>query len=204
MTGTVQVVVPLDDGNDADEVVFTVRGLDRTEWAALIHQHPTADPRWRWDAGTLYPALVAACTVTPAVDLDWAVRLVDDPDVGGDLIEMCLQLTEPGSLEWAKRRLATDARLAAEVAAAVRMGIPHSAFTDWPTASQDLALAHLEMRARVCPGCGVPEADMRDPLAWEPDARECWHCDTLEKTRAVIPEEARHKVHVHLVPAQVT
>lgn len=204
MTGTVQVVVPLDDGGDGDEVVFTVRGLDRTEWADLIHQHPTTDPRWRWNADTLYPALVVACTVSPPVDLDWAGRLVDDPDIGGDLVEMCLQLTEPGSLEWAKRRLATDARLAAEVSASVRMGIPHAVFTSWPTTSQDLALAYLENRAKVCPGCGVPEADMRDPLAWEPDAHECWHCDQLETARAQIPEEARHKVHITLVPAGVT
>jgi hypothetical protein len=193
--GPAHVVVPLDDG----DVEFTVHGLTRSAWAELIHAHPTADARWRFDAQTLYPELLRLCVTNPILSPELATTLVEDPDTGGDLVEVALQLTEPGSLEWAKHRLSTDGRLAAEVALCVRMGIAHDAFTRWAPASQDLALAHAELAADTCPGCGVAAQDMGDRYAWEPDTRGCVHCESLEQHRAGIPDDARHYVHVRLI-----
>lgn len=195
---TTTITVPLAGG----DVEFVVEGLDRQAWADLVLAHPSQDPRWRWDQETLLPVLVSACVIDPVVDLALAGELVEDPDTG-DLVGLCVSLSDPGSWEWASRRLAEDGRLGAEVAAAVRMGIPHARFTAWPATSQDLALAYLESLARVCPGCGVPEADMRDPRAWEPDLQQCWHCDTLKTARNQITEANQHREHVRLVRPEV-
>lgn len=187
-------------------VTLTVQGLDRAAWADLIHQHPTTDPRHRWDPGALYPALVLRCVTDPVLDLATAAQMVDDPDIGTDLVDLCLRLTEPAGLDWARRRLDTDARLFAEVGAAVRMGIGHHQLTGWPIESQDLALAWIAIEAEnkhrlTCPGCGVPRSDMTKPMAWEPDLLRCAHCDTLETARRGISEENRHREHIVLVPA---
>jgi hypothetical protein len=180
-------------------VTFTIEGLDRAAWADLVHGHPSEDLRWRWDQEALNPALVQACVTDPLLSLEVAAQLVDDPDVGEDLVATCMELTLPGSLSWARRRIQSDARLAAEVAAAVRMGISHHEFTTWPSRSQDLALAHLELAQEVCPGCGVPEADMRDPGAWEVDGRFCFHCLELSRAAESIPDDQRPGNHIRLI-----
>jgi len=187
---------------DGGMITLHIEGLDRTAWAALVNEHPSDDPRWRWNQETLYPALVQACVTEPRLELADAARLVEDPDVGADLIDGCLQLSAPGDFEWARRRLASDPRLFAEVAAAVRMGIGHHQFTGWPVASQDLALAWIEQDTQArCPGCGVPQADMTKPMAWEPDVLPCAHCDTRETAARSIRENDRHREHVVLVRA---
>lgn len=198
MTGS-QITVQLDDG----DVTFTVQGLNRQAWADLVLAHPSTERRWRYDEDTLHPALLVACVTDPVLDADLAEQLADDTDIGGPLLTLCLQLSDPGSWEWASRRLATDGRLAAEVGAAVRMGIPHAQFTAWPATSQDLALAWIESTQRVCPGCGVPEADMRDRLAWDTDVVGCVHCDLLKTTRDQIDEKNTHREHAVLVRPEV-
>lgn len=192
---TTKIAVPLAGG----DVVFTVDGLDRQAWAELVLAHPSDDPRWRFDAATLTPALVAQCVTDPPISVELATELVDDPDTGTDLAGLCFALSDPGSWAWAAQRLAKDGRLAAEVAAAVRMGIPHAQFTGWPAASQDLALAWIESTQKVCPSCGVPEADMKTLAAWAPDTQVCVHCDALKSARDAVDEKHAHLVHIRLV-----
>jgi hypothetical protein len=193
VTGPVRVDVDLAQG----PVAFTLHGLSRSVWADLVHRHPSADPRWKYDSVTLFPELLQLCVTDPVLLLDTATAIAEDPDTA-ELVDIALRLTEPGSIEWAKRRLATDARLASEVALATRMGMPHDEFASWSITSQDLALAHAEMAAAVCPGCGVPEQDMRDPLAWDVAGRHCFHCQSLEQARSNVPEEERGTTHIRL------
>lgn len=192
---TRKVLFPIDDA----DVMFTVRGLERTEWADLVHQHPSEDPKFRWNHATLAPALLKACVQHPELDDAFAEALAEDVDAGEELVGLCLQLTLPGSLEPAKRRLATDSRLAAEVSAAVKMGISHTQFSQWDVRSQDLALAHLELATQVCPGCGVPEADMHKADAWEGRTKLCLHCEEIDRDRSEIPEGQERYHHVVLV-----
>jgi hypothetical protein len=197
---TTTLTVPLDDG----DVTLAVTGLDRAAWSVLVDQHPSSDPRWQWDHDTLAPALIRACVVDPLLDEGLAGQLCDDPDIGPDLLDLCFRLSEPGTWEWARRRLEKDARLAAEVAASVRMGIPHSQFAGWPARDQDLALAHLELTRDVCPGCGIPTSEMRREGVWEARHRDCWGCIELEAGRKMVPEDERYHVHVDLVRSGVT
>jgi hypothetical protein len=186
-------------------VDFVVRALEPTEWADLVAAHPSPDRRFRYDQATLHPALIQASVISPAVDLDFACQLADDPDVGEELIDGCLKLSAPGSLERAKRQLAAEPRLMAEVGACARMGIPHDQFLTWSPVSRDLLLAWCELKdAPTCPGCGVPQADMKKPFTWEPDVLGCTHCDTKHRAQESITEGNRHREHVVLVPAGTT
>lgn len=186
-------------------VDFVVRALEPTEWADLVAAHPSPDPRFRYHQETLHPALIKASIINPEVDLAFAAQLADDPDFGDELIDGCLQLSAPGSLDRAKRRLLAEPRLMLEAGACVRMGIPHDAFRKWSAPSQDLALAWIELKdAPTCPGCGVPQADMLKPFAWEPDVLVCAHCDTKHRAVEGIAEGARHREHVVLIPAGTT
>lgn len=112
-----------------------------------------------------------------------------------------LTASAPGSLEWARAWLKADARVALEVATAARAGLGHSVWlATWSTQDQTLAMAATINERDVCPGCGVPSADMDDPLKWATTARECVHCEAKERHRQAIPEDARDRVHITLVP----
>lgn len=56
-------------------VVFTLRGLPRKQWHALVAQHPSDDPTMAYDAETLGPALVRASVIDPKVSEEQWARL---------------------------------------------------------------------------------------------------------------------------------
>ena len=176
-----------------------LRPLTPGEWSRLVDQHPSADPRYKWDPDTFEPALVRACMVSPDIDPSTLEQLVDDVDAGGQLVSLAVRMSQPDSLAWARERVAKDDRLALELAVCAQAGISRAAFLEWDVRDQELALAYHESRTRVCPGCGVPEADMKRFDAWTPDGRTCLHCQSLELAEQRIPETARRSTHLHLV-----
>ena len=80
-------------------------------------------------------------------------------------------------------RLHSNSELRAEVAAAVRMGIPLSEWTKWDDEDQEWVLAYLEWEASKCPGCGGLLTETTDPSsedAWvADDPVRCFRCTTL-------------------------
>lgn len=185
----------LPTGEPAD---VTVRGLDRQQWRDLLEKHPPRNADEAFNEDTFPPALIAACTGLAGAEQWWEESPVDAAE---DLFTECLRLSNPGSWAWASRALSRDGRLAAEVALATSMGIPHSAFLAWPDRDQDLALAQHAREGDHCPGCGVPEAAMQDPTAAEPVTRRCLHCQAKASAIENIPAEMRGFVHVFVVPS---
>ena len=186
----------LDWDTDGDGGRLAVRALARTVWDDLVDRHP-AGPRSPvpWDPATFLPALVAAST---GLDLADAAGLVDDVDLGGPVVDACLQASAPTPGEWARLRRARDPLLTAEVAYCSSVGVPHSVFLGWAQRDRDLALAHADLQADRCPGCGAPGADRDDPTAWVPTAVSCPHCQALDAFREQIPELARPYTHPRL------
>lgn len=198
-----EFVIPADDDEPAgDAVVLTVAGLEPAAYAALVDAHPPGrgdPPGLPWSEATFPPALIAASTgLAPEAD----AQLWDEgtPDVAEPLLELCLELSSPGSVDWALRRLAGDDRLALELDYCGPRGIAHSQFLTWPDRDRDLALAWLLARAGRCPGCGTPTADMGDPLAAEFEFRRCEVCSLKAEIEKGIPDAERGHIHLFIRP----
>lgn len=196
MTGRAEVLtVDLDSG---ETLAVEVRGIPRADLALLVDEYPPrpGDPG-PWNEATFPAALISACT---DLDLRSAAVLAEDTDLGDDVTATCLRLSQPGALQWARDRIATDPRLAAELAYCAPRGIPHSMFLSWPGRDQDLAITWAEAQADRCPGCGVPSSDMTDPGAWRPRVRPCLHCESTAQARDSIPPEHQSRVQIDLIP----
>ena len=187
----------LPDGTGAD---ITVTGLSRADWSVLLQEHPPREGEEAWNEATFAPALIAACT---GFTIGEATVFWDESpiDAAEDLFSECLRTSNPGSYEWAVRRLRRNGRLAAEVALCVQMGLPHSVFTAWSDRDQDLALASASLERDHCPGCGAPEAAMSDPSKADVIVRTCWMCQARDAQLEAIPPEQRSHTHVMVVPA---
>jgi hypothetical protein len=195
-----------------DDGTITVRlaAIGRPAFDALVEAHPPVKARELWLEDTFAPALIAA-SVTAWTDEDGidfrsvnahlATSWWDEwpADAAADLFTRCVNLNIT-SIEWARRRLDRDPRLAAEVAYCVGHGIPHSVFLTWAERDQDLALAFDVRAADRCPGCGVPAALMDDPGAFTVVSRACVHCEAKHMTEAHIPDAEAHRYHHHLQP----
>ena len=118
-------------------------------------------------------------------------------DAAEDLFGRCVALNIT-SIEWARRRLNRDPRLAAEVAYCAGHGLPHSMFLTWAERDQDLALAHAVRAADRCPGCGVPADLMGVVGAFTVVSRPCVQCELKAQVEATIPPEHAHRYHHHL------
>lgn len=90
-------------------------------------------------------------------------------------------------------RVRDDARLAAELAYVVPLGIPHSRFLSWSEDDQDKALAWRSLQSQRCSGCGT-RADEWDPAlggdrhAYVADLSRCPGCEALDQARRDAPE----------------
>ena len=198
-----------DDGT----VTLALASLGRPGFDALVEAHPPTGARDLWRQDTFAPALIAACVTS------WGVPWADeDPhmlgpvdvatatswwnewpvDAAEDLFGRCVALNIT-SIEWARRRLDRDVRLAAEVAYTAEVGIPHSIFLSWPERDQDLALANAVRAADRCPGCGVPAALMGAAGAYTVVSTACVQCEVKAQAEAAIPAEHAHRYHHHLV-----
>lgn len=201
MPGTAEFELPVgDDGEDV--VLLQVAGLEPDSWAALIDQHPPVagdPPGLAWSEQTFPAALIAACCGVP---LEQATALWDEgtEDVAVPLLELCLVLSSPGSVDWAIRRLAGDERLLLELDYCAPRGIAHDAFLGWSQRSQDLALAWMLQKAARCPGCGTPFGDMGDPLAAEAELKRCEVCTLKGEVERSIPEGERGHIHLFVRP----
>lgn len=193
-----------DDGDgDGRDVVVHVHPVDRATVRRLLSQHPPTHTTHAapaptalgdtspimWGPGFL-PAVAEAAI--PGMDADTAGRLLDDPDTADDLTAALLAACEPGSIDPARQRLLTDPALYAEVRYCAKTGIPHSQFRAWPAADRDLVLAYELLRVETCPGCGVPEEDMRGHHSeWEVRQRQCGRCLDLARARDALHRDKR-------------
>lgn len=195
------------EGDDGPVTVRVV-ALGRPVFDALVEAHPPVNDRDLWFQDSFAPALIVASvnewtdthgTAHRGVGADLALDWWDcwPPDAAVDLFTRCVNLNI-GSIEWARRRLDRDQRLAAEVAYSVNHGIPHSTFLGWSERDQDLALAHEVRVADRCPGCGCPAADMDDPGAFTVISDACVHCEQMRQVEAAIPSDQSHRYHHHL------
>lgn len=71
------------------------------------------------------------------------------------------------------------------------LGIPHSAFLDWPDEDQDKALAYVREKATICTGCGTRQVEWdEDRFAYVSDSRQCPGCELLAMEQDNIQEGA--------------
>jgi len=197
-------------GGDQGTITVALTALGRPRFDELVEAHPPTKAKDLWAEATFAPALIAACvTGFGAAGDPYQLGRIDVPtatswwndwpvDAAEDLFSRCVALNIT-SIEWARRRLDRDPRLAAEVAYAAGAGIPHSMFLGWAERDQDLALADKVRTADRCPGCGVPADLMGDPGAFTVVSRACVHCEAKALVEASIPPEHRHRYHHHLV-----
>lgn len=64
----------------------------------------------------------------------------------------------------------------------------------WTDEDHDLALAHEEVLAAECGGCGSPLAETTDPAnqrAYTAESVVCFKCEARERAQAIEREEAR-------------
>lgn len=193
-----------------DDGAITVRlaAMGRVPFDALVEAHPPVNEKDLWLEDTFAPALIAA-SVTSWTDQDdntWdettptrATSWWDEwpTDAAEDLFKRCVALNIT-SIEWARRRLDRDPRLAAEVGYCADYGIPHTQFLTWPERDQDLALAHAVRAADRCPGCNVPAHLMGVVGAFTVVSTPCVQCELKEQVASAIPPEHAHRYHHHL------
>ena len=197
-----------------DDGTVTVRlaAMGRAAFDELIEAHPPVKDRDLWLEDTFAPALIAASvtwwsdqsdigndTTYDDVDEGTATDWWNEwpTDAAEDLFGRCVALNIT-SIEWARRRLDRDPRLAAEVGYCADHGVPHSAFLSWSERDQDLALAHDVRAADRCPGCGVPADLMGVAGAFTVVSRPCVQCELKAQVEASIPPEHAHRYHHHL------
>jgi hypothetical protein len=191
-----------------DDGTVTVRlaAMGRAPFDELVEAHPPVNGRDLWLEDTFAPALIAA-SVTSWTDID-GVGALDEgtatswwnewpTDAAEDLFGRCVALNIT-SIEWARRRLNRDPRLAAEVTYCAEHGLPHSLFLTWSERDQDLALAHNARAADRCPGCGVPSNLMGVVGAFTVVSTPCVQCELKAQVEATIPPEHAHRYHHHL------
>ena len=202
-----------------DDGTVTVRlaAMGRAPFDELVEAHPPVKDRDLWLEDTFAPALIAASVTSwsqecagdvqgtysqgtyDGVDVGTATDWWDEwpTDAAEDLFGRCVALNI-SSIEWARRRLDRDPRLAAEVGYCADHGLPHSAFLSWSERDQDLALAHEVRAADRCPGCGVPAHLMGVAGAFTVVSRGCVQCELKAQVEATIPPDQAHRYHHHL------
>jgi len=168
-----------------------VRGLSRKEWAQVCYTAPLDDESFP-------PALIAACT---GMTLEAAQFAWDEwPTLTAEgLFDKCLELSQPGTWDWAKQALLSHSRLMIELTVCETYSIPHSVFLEWPDTDQDLAIAAFMERKDHCPGCGAPSEAMDNPTLAKITARRCLKCVELKGVRDSIPESERSFNHLNVV-----
>jgi len=194
-----------------DDGTITVRlaSIGRVAFDELVEAHPPVKGRDLWLEATFAPALIAASVTSWSDEEDQPRDRVDVPtatdwwnewpiDAGEDLFRRCVALNIT-SIEWARRRLNRDPRLAAEVGYCAAHGIPHTQFLSWSERDQDLALAYEVRAADRCPGCGVPADLMGAVGAFTVVSRPCVQCELKAQVEATIPPDQSHRYHHHLV-----
>lgn len=195
---------------DTERGLVVVRDLPPGEWQALVDEYPPPlDQPGPWHAEEFPPALIGACVVSiedrvfpHGMPLSAARQLWDtwEPDVTEELFEVCLRLSSPRPLEWARRRLDTDPQLALEVAYCTDKGLRPSEFADWSHRDRDLVLAQWLKVKTSCPGCAVPWELMQDYDGADIEERACVWCEQRRAALESIPEEHRERVHLFIVP----
>lgn len=187
------VTVDLGEGDTVE-----IRPLSRADYAAILDRYPAPQGSEGLWSDDFAPALIQACTDLP---MDHVQEWWDDTttDAAYSLFEACVKACDPGSYDAALHVLRTNPRRLLEVQTAMRAGISHHEFLQWPVASQDLALALNVVEADQCPGCGVPREDMMNKKKWRVAASACVHCRALDEARDSIDSDERGSTHVRLV-----
>lgn len=182
MTG---VRVDLGDGPET----VPVTGMSRGEWSVFCDGHDMDDE------DDFSPALIAACTGLNGQDVwdEWPT------DAAYKVRDACIEASAPRDrIEWAKKRIESDAVLETELAVAAAHHVPLSVFHAWPVRDQDLAIAWHVLSLDRCPGCHMPADTVRNPALGEITAIQCVHCKRLDSTRDEIPDEQRSSTHLSM------
>lgn len=89
-------------------------------------------------------------------------------------------------------------------------GIPYSEFLEWSAFDQEAEISYMVYRGTRCPNCGTFPEDWLDekgehiePTPYVPKSVACLGCETLEETRAQIPDNRRQSIIVYLAPREV-
>lgn len=204
-TALAETLLAVED-DDGQRFRLRLVGLEPAAFDALVAQHPAPgeDPGAPWDVDGLAPALIGACLAEPdgldpaEIWDEWA-----EPDAHA-VLDACLRLCLPGTVDPAWIRLDREPRLAAEMDYCGPRGIPHSVFLGWDRADQAKALAWQARHQATCQGCGTRRDQWkRNRDAFEPVEDRCPGCDVIRLTEKQLPPEALEQgVHVRLIPAR--
>lgn len=91
-----EVTVPVSVDGDGTTVDFKLRALPRSEYRAMLDDHPPVDSGAEWNPDTFCPALIAACCVDPVMTGEQATQIWNEWEAGevGRLFLACWQLNE--------------------------------------------------------------------------------------------------------------
>ena len=91
-----EVTVPVSIDGDGTTADFTLRALKRSEYRALLDEHPPSREGADWDADTFPPALLAASAIDPVLTVEQATEMWTEWEAGemGRLFLSCWQLNE--------------------------------------------------------------------------------------------------------------
>jgi hypothetical protein len=90
----VSLNVSIDD--EGTTAPFLFRALKRTEYRALLDDHPASEEGADWNTDTFAPALIAASAVDPVITIEQATQMWDEWEAGemGRMFLACWQLNE--------------------------------------------------------------------------------------------------------------
>ena len=91
-----EVSVPVSIDGDGTTADFTLRALKRTEYRALLDEHPPVKEGADWNGDTFPPALLTASAIDPVLTLEQATEMWAEWEAGemGRLFLACWQLNE--------------------------------------------------------------------------------------------------------------
>lgn len=94
-----EVTVPVSVDGDGTTVEFRLRAIPRSEYRALLDDHPPVKEGADWNADTFPPALIAACCAEPSMTVEQAQQMWDEWEAGetGRLFLAAWQVNEQTS-----------------------------------------------------------------------------------------------------------
>lgn len=200
-----RVFVQIDSGDESPVVLIV--GRTRAQYEALLCEHPAPDGSDNLWGETLPAALIAACSIEPALTVEQAKEVYDTwaPGDADALLSAAVSASDPERRNFT-RRIERDHRLREELAYCTAAGIEHCQFLAWCPCCQDKTLDYVRREREKCNGCGThPDEWERDPDVYVGHLEECPGCSRLEAEDQNIPAGKRSSraIKKFLVPREV-